>query len=114
MTFVDRSSHWRTGLIVAAAVLALAVIVGLAQRPSDGPHSVWDWMLVGAVTVATWLALEVVGALLGNLVEREPVGRWVLRRTADKSFSSLRVLYLLARSLILIGCIGLAIWLLSS
>ncbi|HEY3303939.1 MAG TPA: hypothetical protein VGL70_10450 [Candidatus Binatia bacterium] len=48
--------------------------------------------------------------MLGELIHREPFGRWIDARTIKRRFSITRVLYLLAKSLVLLTLLAIAGW----
>lgn len=47
---------------------------------------------------------------LGEVLDREPLGRWVDSRTAEHRFSGTRVLYQLIKSLAFLGTVGGIAW----
>ena len=107
MKLLERAIGWVTGLIVCGAFLALAVIFGLAQTYPYRPRTGLGWLLFVIGVPLAW----VLSAAFEALLDREPVGRWVSRRTANKRFSWARVLYLLVRALCALAVIALTIWL---
>jgi hypothetical protein len=55
-------------------------------------------------------SLILVAEAIGEVVSREPLGRWVDTRTAKQRFSGIRVLYQLIKSLFFLGLLGGIIW----
>ncbi len=106
MNFRGRAANWLTSLIVCAAWLGAAVLFELAQTYSYRPHTVLGWLLFVVAIPVAWVLSEAFGALL----DREPAGQWVDRRTANKRFSWARVLYLLLRTLLVLVVITAAVW----
>ena len=96
-----------TGLIACTAILAVAVLLGLAETYPYRPHTALGWLLFVFVGVPLgWIISGAFEALL----DREPAGQWVKRRTANKRFSWVRILYLLLRTLFALAAIMLTIW----
>ena len=102
----ERAAIWITGLIICAAFSGVALLFGLAQIYPYRPRTAVGWLVFVIGLPLGWLVSEACGALLG----REPVGRWVDQRTSEKGFSWVRVLYLLLRTLLVLGLIVLTIW----
>jgi hypothetical protein len=108
MKLLERVRVRFTGLIVCAAILAVAVLLGLAETYPYRPRTALGWLLFVFVGVPLgWIISGVFEALL----DREPAGQWVNRRTANKPFSWVRVFYLLLRTLFLLAVILLTVWL---
>ena len=106
MKLLERAVSWFMGLIVCAAFLAAAVLFGLAQTYPYRPRSALAWLIFVVSIPLAWILSEAFGALL----DREPAGQWVDRRTANKRFSWIRVLYLLLRTVLVLAVIALTIW----
>ena len=107
MRLLERVRVRFTGLIACAAILAVAVLLGLAETYPYRPRTALGWLLFVFVGVPLgWIISGVFEALL----DREPAGQWVKRRTAHKRFSWVRVLYLLVRTLFALAVIMLTIW----
>src|SRR6476469_2780047 len=97
-----------TQLIACATILAVAVLLGLAETYPYRPRTAFGWLLFIFVGVPIgWI----ISGAFEALVDRDPAGQWVDRRTASKRFSWVRVFYLLLRTLFLMALIVLTIWL---
>ena len=108
MKLLDRVGVRFTGLIACAAILAVAALLGLAETYPYRPRTALGWLLFVFVGVPIgWI----ISGAFEALVDRDPAGQWVNRRTASKRFSWVRVLYLLLRTLFLLALIMLTIWL---
>jgi hypothetical protein len=51
-----------------------------------------------------------IGEWIGEVLRREPLGRWIDSRTAERCFSGTRVLYQLIKSLLFLGAIAGIVW----
>ncbi len=106
MRMLERGAIWLTALIVVAAFSVVAVLLGLTQISPYRPRSAIGWLVFVIGLPLGWPVSEAFGNFLG----REPVGQWVDQRTSEKGFSWVRVLYLLLRTLFVLGLIILTIW----
>jgi hypothetical protein len=94
----------RFGLVLLFYLVSL--IVALLYAVPFWPRTRLGWVLF--VLFGPGLLLG--GEMLGEVIDREPLGRWVNARTAGRRFSTTRVLYLLARALVLLGLLAVAGW----
>jgi hypothetical protein len=107
MKLRDRVRVRSTGLIACAAILAVAVLLGLAETYPYRPSTTLGWLLFVLVGIPIgWI----ISGAFEALVDRDPAGRWMNRRTASKRFSWVRVLYLFLRRLFLLAVVMLTIW----
>jgi hypothetical protein len=106
MKLLERAAIWLTALIVCAAFSGVVVLLGLAQIHPYRPRTALGWLVFVVGVPLSWILSEAFGALLG----REPMGRWVDRRTSNKRFSWVRVWYLLLRTSFVLALVILTIW----
>jgi uncharacterized membrane protein YdjX (TVP38/TMEM64 family) len=106
MTLLERAAIGLTVVIVCAAWAGVVLLLGLAQIHPYRPRTAVGWLVFVAGVPLAWILFETFGALL----DREPMGRWVDRRTSNKRFSFVRILYLLVRTLLVLGLVLLTIW----
>jgi hypothetical protein len=107
MTLFEKARIWFVALVAGAAVLAVAILFELAQIYPYRPHTYLGWMVFAVGVPLAWI----ISGALEALIDREPVGRWVDRQTADQRFSWGRALYLLVRTLFVLALFTFTIWL---
>jgi hypothetical protein len=90
---------------VAIAYLFLLGLTAVYAWPF-WPQTYLGWLLFLLFGPALFLVVEAAGEKLN----REPMGRWVDTRTSEHRFSVTRVLYLLIKSVLVLGVIGGIIW----
>jgi hypothetical protein len=105
MKLLERTAIWLTALIVCAAFFGVAVLLESAQTPYR-PRTAMEWLILVVGVPLGWFLSDA----FGDWLSREPVGRWVDRRTSDRSFSWVRVCYLLFRTLFVLALITFTIW----
>ena len=89
-------------MIVYLLLLGAAAVYAWPFWPRTG----LGWFVFLLFAPAFIVIAEAVGEVLG----REPLGRWVETRTSEHRFSGTRVLYQLIKSLLFLGAIGGIVW----
>jgi hypothetical protein len=91
-------------------VWLLITIIMFTEGLPFRPRTVLGWVAFLLLAPVVFVAFEAGSAL----VDREPIGRWVEKRTGGTRFSVARITYVLLRAIVVLGLLMLVAWILSS
>jgi hypothetical protein len=110
MNLVERGIVSLTAVIAVVVCLAVAALLGVAQLHPYRPRTGVGWLLCFLAAPLTLGAL----VLLGQVIDREPFGRWLKTRHGQKRAASVTTGYLVLRTVLMLALLVGTAWCIGS